>query len=151
MAWQTEKTMTTVKELKTESSESVNKSSELVNQSSESVNKSPELLNKKKIIVDENNKIVSASKSEISQPESLIIGEGETLRTIALELFGNKEFWVYIYLENIHKIKNPNVLPIGIELIIPDILKCDINADNPQSIAKAKEKGDWIIKTKVTG
>lgn len=79
--------------------------------------------------------------------ESLTLGKGETLRTIALDLFGNKEFWVYIYQENIHNINNPNVIPVGTELLIPDISKYDIDADNPQSIAKAKEKGERIIKT----
>lgn len=87
------------------------------------------------------------AQPEKQYPESLTLGKGETLRTIALDLFGNKEFWVYIYQENIHNINNPNVIPVGTELLIPDVLKYDIDADNPQSIAKAKEKGERIIKT----
>lgn len=87
------------------------------------------------------------AQPEKQYPESLTLGKGETLRTIALDLFGNKEFWVYIYQENIHNINNPNVIPVGTELLIPDISKYDIDADNPQSIAIAKERGERIIKT----
>lgn len=87
-----------------------------------------------------------SAQPEKQYPESLTLGKGETLRTIALDLFGNKEFWVYIYQENIHNINNPNVIPVGTELLIPDISKYDIDADNPQSIAIAKERGERIIK-----
>lgn len=88
-----------------------------------------------------------APQPEKYYPESLILSEGQTLRTISLELFGSKEFWVYIYQENIHNIKNPNVIPAGTQLQIPDLTRYDINPDNPQSVAKAKEKGDKILDT----
>ncbi|MDR2816627.1 MAG: hypothetical protein LBB62_08005, partial [Proteiniphilum sp.] len=47
------------------------------------------------------------------EPEKTILQEGKTLRLLALDLFGNREFWVYIYLENRDKIPNPNRVPAG--------------------------------------
>lgn len=87
----------------------------------------------------------TASLPQSKNPKSLILREGQTLRTIALDLFGNKEFWVYIYQENENTISNPNVINVGTTLIIPDITSYDINPDNPQSVAKAKGKGDSIL------
>lgn len=88
-----------------------------------------------------------ASQPVSRNPESVILRDGETLRIVALNLFGNKEFWVYIYQENMSNIKNPNIVNEGTELKIPDISIYDINPDSPQSIAKAKEKGDRILES----
>ncbi|MDD4777144.1 MAG: hypothetical protein PHV53_02530 [Fermentimonas sp.] len=97
------------------------------------------------IISEPESDVLTAAQPVEQYPESLTLGKGETLRSVALDLFGNKEFWVYIYQENMQNINNPNVIPVGTELLIPDISKYDIDADNPQSIEKAKEKGDMII------
>jgi hypothetical protein len=78
-------------------------------------------------------------KPEKQLPASITLGQGETLRTVALDLFGSKEFWVYIYQENMHSVINPNVIPVGTKLLLPDVEKYDINANDPHSIAKAGE------------
>ncbi len=80
------------------------------------------------------------------EPEKIQLAPDKTLRLIALEKFGNREFWVYIYYKNKDKIKNPNIVPIGIELIMPDKSEYDIDASNPQSVAKAKALGDMELK-----
>ncbi|MDD2436140.1 MAG: HU family DNA-binding protein [Massilibacteroides sp.] len=62
------------------------------------------------------------------------------LTLIALKYYGNKVFWVYIYEHNKAVIKNPNNIQIGTELIIPDASVYGIDANDPESIAKAKAK-----------
>ncbi len=93
-------------------------------------------------------KIISMEKSEPERKEleTVVLSDGKTLRILAEEKFGNREFWIYIYLKNKNKIKNPNVVSVGTELIIPALSEYDINASNPQSIAKAKTLGDNELK-----
>ncbi|MDR1743262.1 MAG: HU family DNA-binding protein [Dysgonamonadaceae bacterium] len=79
-------------------------------------------------------------------PDTVTLTAGKTLRLIALDKFGSREFWVYIYLKNKDKIKNPNVIPIGTKFLLPDPSEYDIDADNPKSVAKAKEIGDEALK-----
>jgi hypothetical protein len=78
---------------------------------------------------------------EERQVETIILGEGETLRLLALELFGDKAFWVYIYQENIDLIPNPNIVSSGLKLKIPDIDKYFIRKDDSESISKAMREG----------
>ncbi|MBK5195727.1 MAG: hypothetical protein JJE08_06810 [Proteiniphilum sp.] len=75
----------------------------------------------------------------------IVLEQGQTLRLLALELFGNREFWVYIYLENKNSIQNPNIVPIGTELIIPDPSHYNINASDPLAVGKAKELGEKVL------
>lgn len=79
------------------------------------------------------------------EPEKIILETGKTLRLLALDAFGNREFWIYIYLKNKHKIKNPNVVPVGTELLIPDASEYGINASDTQSVTKAKILGDELL------
>jgi len=60
------------------------------------------------------------------------------LTLIALEHYGHKVFWVYIYEHNKAIIKNPNNIQIGTALVIPDASLYGIDAKNPESIQKAK-------------
>lgn len=82
------------------------------------------------------------SEKKESKPKTVVLGMGKTLRLLALDHYGHREFWIYIYLENRDKINNPNNVPVGIELVIPSKQKYDINANNPNSIKKAIEKGN---------
>ena len=84
----------------------------------------------------------AAFRKIVKEPQKAILQYGGTLRLLALAKFGSKEFWIYIYYKNIDKIKNPNIIPTGMELILPDRSEFDINAANPESIAKAKKLGD---------
>ncbi len=66
---------------------------------------------------------------------------GETLRIIAEQELGSREFWVYIYLKNKDKIKNPNVVSVGTSLAIPAKSEYGgINAADPESIKRAKNE-----------
>ena len=71
---------------------------------------------------------------------------GRTLRLIALDEFGHREFWIYIYLKNKDKIKNPDVVPVGLELVLPYEDEFDMDADNPNHVSKAKGLGDQEMK-----
>lgn len=90
------------------------------------------------------NEVLSVERIEDTpkELEKVVLQDGKTLRIIAEDKFGNREFWVYIYLKNKNKIRNPNIVSVGTELIIPDSTEYDIDASDPQSIAKAKALGD---------
>ena len=118
------------------------------------------------IVISEENNTISEyvdnhykSKNQISEMKTTVLDEGETLRLLALELFGDKEFWIYIYQENrdvISKLRgekgttavvisNPNRVPFGLELNIPDTDKYFIDCDNPNSVAKAKLEANKLL------
>lgn len=61
------------------------------------------------------------------------------LTRMAKKHYGNKDFWVYIYEENKGKISNPNTVPPGTVLVIPPAAKYGIDANNKESLAKARE------------
>ena len=67
------------------------------------------------------------------------IAEGERLTIIALQEYGSKDFWVYLYEENKATIKNPGNIKVGSKIIIPPASKYNIDKNNPESIKKAKE------------
>ena len=79
------------------------------------------------------------------KPEKVIVTSGKTLRLIALEKFGNKEFWIYIYLKNKARVSNPNVVPEGTELLMPSVAEFDINSSDAKSVNKAKALGNAEI------
>ena len=72
---------------------------------------------------------------------------GRTLRLIALDKLGDKEFWIYIYMINKEKIENPNVIPIGLVLELPHQNEYPMDANNTEDIAKAKKLGDETLKS----
>jgi len=69
----------------------------------------------------------------------------KTLRLIALDKYGNKEFWVYIYMKNKAKIKNPNVVTVGLELVLPRKNEFEMDANNPSHVTKAKKMGEEML------
>ena len=79
-------------------------------------------------------------------PVTEIVKPGIFLTTISLKHYGHKTFWVYIYEENKMKIQNPNNVPIGTVLVIPDPNKYGINSRNEESVDKAKALAAEILK-----
>lgn len=88
----------------------------------------------------------SEDKAVVTETEQVILKAGKTLRILAEEKLGNREFWTYIYLRNQQKIKNPNVVPIGTELIIPHSSEYDMNPNDVEAVEKAKKMGNEILK-----
>lgn len=74
------------------------------------------------------------------EPKSLgqvKIKHGDRLTVIALEYYGNKLFWVYIYQHNKAVIKDPNNVPIGTVIEIPAPELYGIDAKSRESRKKA--------------
>lgn len=77
-------------------------------------------------------------EKNIEQPiDSVKIMKGDRLTSIALKRYGNKLFWVYLYLYNKSVIEDPNNVPIGTIIKIPAAGKYDIDANNPDSRKRA--------------
>ena len=88
----------------------------------------------------------AAPQAVMKIPETVVLSGGKTLRILAEEKFGNRDFWVYIYLKNRNKISNPNRIPAGIELVIPFPEEYNINASSAESVANAKLLGEEQLK-----
>lgn len=65
------------------------------------------------------------------------VKEGDRLMSIAKQYYGDKMFWVYIYEANKHKLRGPNDLQIGTELVVPKLNPMLIDVENEESVAKA--------------
>ena len=72
---------------------------------------------------------------------------GKFLTRIARIHYGSNHFWVYIYEENKDKIANPNTIAPGTVVVIPPAEKYGIDANDPESIKRAKKKS-WEILSK---
>lgn len=67
------------------------------------------------------------------------IEPGSRLTLMAQKYYGNKIFWVYIYMANSDKIKDPNRVPTGIVLDIPDNKVYDIDQNDSASLTRARK------------
>ncbi|MDE7153789.1 MAG: HU family DNA-binding protein [Muribaculaceae bacterium] len=65
---------------------------------------------------------------------------GYYLTSMARKHYGKTDFWCYIYEENKDKLRNPNQIAAGTEVIIPPASKYGIDPNDPESIARAKAK-----------
>lgn len=65
---------------------------------------------------------------------------GNYLSVMARRHYGNAKFWVYIYLENKDKIKNPDNLENGMVLVIPPRDKYGIDPSDSESLKKAERE-----------
>lgn len=88
--------------------------------------------------LSENGDITQANAGDYPALVVVKLKNGDTLRKLALRYYGNKSFWVYIYQENIRKIRNYNHVLIGSELVIPAKEKYGINANSSHSVTKAE-------------
>jgi len=73
--------------------------------------------------------------NEYKQRESgeVVVEESTTLSKLARQYYNNTYCWVYIYIANKDKIKNPNALPQGITLTIPEL--------TPEELKITKDEG----------
>lgn len=84
--------------------------------------------------------IVNPIKTEIADFEDLdtvSIKQGDRLTLLSLHYYGHKFFWVYIYEYNKAYITDPNNIPIGTRLRIPNAKKYGIDRNDRSSIEKA--------------
>lgn len=67
------------------------------------------------------------------------IKKGSQLANIARKYYGHGYFWVYIYEANKEKIKNPNNVPIGVELQIPKVNSALIDPQSKRALDYAQK------------
>ena len=87
-------------------------------------------------------------KAEAAKPTTANVAAGTTdtikpgtnLYRMSRKHYGSDKFWVYIYEENKAKYPNPNTIPVGAVLHIPQLEKYGAKAGDPASIAAAKKK-----------
>lgn len=92
-------------------------------------------------------------KAEAAKPTTANVAAGTTdtikpgtnLYRMSRKHYGSDKFWVYIYEENKAKYPNPNTIPVGAVLHIPQLGKYGAKAGNPASIAAAKKKQGEIF------
>ena len=71
------------------------------------------------------------------------------LASMARKHYNHYEYWVYIYEENKDLITDPDHVPLGTVLTIPELHKYGITEpDSPQSLARAKQKANDISRQK---
>lgn len=87
-------------------------------------------------------------KAEAAKPTTANVAAGTTdtikpgtnLYRMSRKHYGSDKFWVYIYEENKAKYPNPNTIPVGAVLHVPQLEKYGVKAGDPASIATAKKK-----------
>lgn len=82
----------------------------------------------------------SASKAQPASSEEtevVRIQAGDRLTRFSLRKYGHKAFWVYIYEENRGRIKDPDNIPIGTTITLPQASKYKIDARDTNSVNKA--------------
>lgn len=92
-------------------------------------------------------------KAEAAKPTTANVAAGTTdtikpgtnLYRMSRKHYGSDKFWVYIYEENKAKYPNPNTIPVGAVLHIPQLEKYGAKAADPASIATAKKKQGEIF------
>ncbi len=75
------------------------------------------------------------------------VRNGRFLTTIALEHYGMKKFWVYIYMENMDKLGDPDLIQSGTVVVVPPAEKYGICAGDAASEAIAEQKAAEILAT----
>lgn len=65
---------------------------------------------------------------------------GNYLSVMARRHYGNAKFWVYIYIENKDKIRDPDNLEDGMVLVIPPAGQYDIDPSSKESLRKAERE-----------
>lgn len=101
----------------------------------------------------------STVEAPVSEPDNTVKKDNETsdqplgyetvgrhnyLATMSRKYYGKMEFWVYIYMENESKLGHPDRIPSGTVVTIPSKSKYGIDADDPQSVARAKRLSQEI-------
>ena len=79
-------------------------------------------------------------------PREVELKEGKRLTLMSLEYYGDKHFWVYIYLYNTDIIKNPDLIPAGTILKVPRLDKSLVDPNNQANIDAAWDVQKYLLK-----
>lgn len=69
--------------------------------------------------------------------DTVVVEAGTRLTLLSLSYYGDKVFWVYLYIANRDVIKDPNRVPAGASLRIPMPDRFRIDAADKESVARA--------------
>lgn len=92
------------------------------------------------------NTTTTAANRTKAMPSKVRMTAGSSLTQIAMEYYGDKIFWVYIYEHNKSRIKNFDNIPVGTELRLPSPKTYGINAKSDASVKKARQKQSELMK-----
>lgn len=100
---------------------------------------------------DKTTTTADANKPQTAPVEKVIparvrMTAGSSLTQIAMEHYGDKIFWVYIYEYNKSRIKDFNRIPVGTEIRLPQPKTYGINAKSKNSVQKARQKQSELLK-----
>ena len=104
------------------------------------------------LVVTEDSAVEVVQQQEMPKQEeplkTVVIKRGDRLTNIALEHYGHKLFWVYIYQHNKALVDDPNNVPIGTELILPAPQQYGIDAKSRASLEAAARLQTEILTAK---
>lgn len=89
--------------------------------------------------------VAKSTTANVAAGTTDTIKPGTNLYRMSRKHYGSDKFWVYIYEENKAKYPNPNTIPVGAVLHIPQLGKYGAKAGDPASIAAAKKKQGEIF------
>lgn len=89
--------------------------------------------------------VAKSTTASVAAGTTDTIKPGTNLYRMSRKHYGSDKFWVYIYEENKAKYPNPNTIPVGAVLHIPQLGKYGAKAGDPASIATAKKKQGEIF------
>lgn len=91
-------------------------------------------------------KFKSQNKPQVAPIASEVMKSGLTLRSLAAKYYGQSVYWVYIYEENKGLIEDPDNIPVGITVNIPNAEKYKIDSKNTASMSEAKKLEAEVIR-----
>ena len=93
----------------------------------------------------QNEKISHRMKDESGNFKTHKLEPGERLTLVALQYFGHKDFWPYIFDVNSDKLKSPSNVMSGMTLYLPDPSYFNIDVSDEQSLKKARQHGHDLL------
>ncbi len=82
---------------------------------------------------------------EGGKPRTVVLHPGQRLTLVSLRVYGDKAFWCYIYDVNAFQLTDPNNVPVGTTLYLPDPTYFQIDADDPVSLRRAKQRAARLL------
>ena len=89
---------------------------------------------------------VSDQPSDWPIRESVVVEPGSRLTLLAQKAYGSKSFWVYLFEANRDVLKNPNVLPAGAKIRIPEIPAQLLDMNRPETKEKIQQLEEALKK-----
>lgn len=93
----------------------------------------------------QNEKVSHRMKDESGNFKTHKLEPGERLTLVALQYFGHKDFWPYIFDVNSDKLKSPSNVMSGMTLYLPDPSYFIIDVNDEQSLKKARQHGHDLL------